>query len=198
MPFLAEQLSQQRALMPAFGGAFGAAQYIDVIPKLAGFIFAQLAQLPVVAPCLLPPALDDALLGQGVQRVTAESRAADTAIQAVENVVPAAVGDELRDGARPHAAPISVPALIPAVDGDLTLGGLVVRIGFGGTVPATEVLEENRYRIKPCRAGDYQFRYCRALNLQRLGRFVFCGHGSPPIHCDELKTMLKCLLIFER
>ncbi|MCY1441341.1 hypothetical protein D9M71_576540 [compost metagenome] len=148
------------------------------MPKLAGFAFGQLAKFPVVAPGLLPTALGDALLGQGMQRVTAEDSGTDTAIQAVQNVIPTAIGDELRDGARPHAAPVSVPAFVPAVDGDLALCGLVVRIGFNGAVPSTEVLEEHRDRIKPWRAGDHQLRDCRALNLQRLGRSVFCGHGA--------------------
>ncbi|MNN71075.1 hypothetical protein D3C81_1869760 [compost metagenome] len=80
MPFLAEQFGQQRALVPAFARALDAAQHVNVMPKLTGFIFAQLAQFPVVAAGLLPPALDDALLGQDVQRVPTEDRGADAAI----------------------------------------------------------------------------------------------------------------------
>lgn len=37
---------------------------------------------------------------------------------------------ELGNGAGPHAAPVGIPAAVPAVDSDLALGGLVVRIGF--------------------------------------------------------------------
>jgi len=111
-----------------------------------------------------------------MEGVTAESRAADSAIQAVQYIVPAAVCDELRDGARPHSAPICVPTLVPAVDRDLALGGLVVRIGFGRAVAATEVFEEHGDRIKSRCAGDHQLRDCRALNLQRLDRFVICWH----------------------
>ncbi len=54
-----------------------------VIPKLTGFIFAQIAQFPVMAACPLAAALQDALLGQGVQSVAAEHCRADAAIQAI-------------------------------------------------------------------------------------------------------------------
>lgn len=178
VPLLAEQLGEDLVVVSCLVGRLDAAQSIDVMPKLAGFTFAQLAQIPVVAPGLLPTALDDALLRQGVQRVTAEDSGTDTAIQAVQDVVPTAVGDELCDGARPHSAPVSVPTLVPAVDRDLALGGLVVRIGLGWAVATPEVLEEYGDRVEPQRTCDHQLRDCRALDLQRLGRFVFCGHGD--------------------
>jgi hypothetical protein len=97
--------------------------------------------------------LDYALVDQGIQRVTTESRAADTTIQAVQNIVPPAVGDEFRNSARPHASPVGVPALVPAVDGDLTLGTLVVRVGFGGTVTLAEILKEHGDRVKARRGA---------------------------------------------
>lgn len=117
------------------------------MPKLAGLVLTQLAQLPVVSPGLLPAALDDALLGQGMQRVSAEDRGADAAIQAIQDIVPTAVRDELGDGTWAHAAPVRTPAVVPAVDGDLALGRLVVRIGFGRAVAAAEVLEEDGDRV---------------------------------------------------
>lgn len=165
MPFITEQLGQQPALMPALIRTLDTAQRVDVVPKLAGLVLAQLAQLPVVSPGLLPAALDDALLGQGMQRVSAKDRGADAAIQAVQDVVPTAVRYELCDGARPHATPVGVPAVFPAVDGDLALGGLVVRVRLNRAVATAEVLEEHGYRIEPRCAGDYQLRDCRALNL---------------------------------
>lgn len=66
--------------MPALVSAFYAAQLVDVAPKLSGFVFTQLTQLPLMAPCLLPAALNDALLGQSVEGVTAEHGGADPAI----------------------------------------------------------------------------------------------------------------------
>lgn len=135
------------------------------MPKIAGFIFAQLAKLPFVSPGLLPATLDDALLGEGVKRVSAKYSWADPTIQAVQDVVPAAVGDELGDGARPHPTPVGIPAVVPAVDGDLALGGLVVRVRLNRAVAPAEVLEEHGYCIEPRRAGDHQLRDCRALNL---------------------------------
>ena len=69
MPFIAEQLGQQLAVMPAFVWCLDAAQSIDLMPKLTGFTFAQFAQLSVVARGLLPTALDDALFGEGMQRL---------------------------------------------------------------------------------------------------------------------------------
>ncbi|MNF69056.1 hypothetical protein D3C84_509280 [compost metagenome] len=80
MLFIAEQLSQQLAVMPAFVCRLDAAQNIDVMPKLAGFIFAQFAKFPVVAAGLLATALDDAPFSEGMEGVTAEPRAADPAI----------------------------------------------------------------------------------------------------------------------
>ena len=178
MPFIAEQFGQQRALVPAFARALDAAQHVDAMPKLAGFIFVKLAQFPFVSTGLLPSALDDALLGQVVQRVTAEDGGADPSIQAIQNVVPVTVGDKLGNGARAHATPVRIPAPVPAVDGDLALGGLIARIGFGRAITPAEVLEEHGYRVEPRSAGDHQLRHCRALNLQRFGRFVFCGHEA--------------------
>ncbi|MNY06921.1 hypothetical protein D3C86_1397020 [compost metagenome] len=113
-----------------------------------------------------------------MERVTAESRAADPAIQAVQDVVPAALDDELGDGSRPHAAPPSVPAVGPAVDGDFARGGLVVRVRIGWAVAAPEVFEKHGDRIEARGAGDHQLRHRRALNLQRLSDIVFCGHGT--------------------
>ena len=107
------------------------------MPKLAGLALAQFAQLPVVTPGLLPAALDDALLGVGMKCVTAESRATDPAIQAVQNIGPIALGHELGNRARSHSNPVGIPALIPAVDRDLALGSLVVRVGFNRAVAAT-------------------------------------------------------------
>lgn len=85
------------------------------MPKLPGFTLAQPTQFPIMATGLLSPALDDALLGQGVQRVAAEDGGTDPAIQAIQDVVPAAVSDKLGNGARPHSAPVSVPAVVPNV-----------------------------------------------------------------------------------
>lgn len=150
------------------------------MPKLARLILAQFAQLPVVSPGLLPAALHDALLGQGVQRVSAEHGGADSPIQAIQNIVPTAVRDEIGDGARAHAAPVRIPATVPAVDGDLSLGALVVGVGFDRAVAAAEVLEEDGDRVQPRSASDDQLRYCRSLHLQRRGDFVFCRHGRDP------------------
>jgi len=40
---------------------------------------------------------------------------------------------------RPHPAQVGIPAVVSAVDGDLALGFLVVRIGFGRTAMPTEI-----------------------------------------------------------
>lgn len=126
--------------------------------QLAGLIFAQLAQLaqlPIVASGLSPAELDNALLCQRVQRVSAEHGGADSAIQAVQDVVPVAVGDELRDGARAHTAPVGVPTVVPAVDGDLALHGLVILVLFDRTVVPLKVLEEHGDRVERRGAGDH-------------------------------------------
>lgn len=158
------------------------------MPKLAGLALAQFAQLPVVTPGLLSAALDDALLGQGMQRASAEDRGADAAIQAIQDIVPTAVRDELGDCARAHASPVGVPAAAPTVDGDLALGRLVVRVGFGWAVAPPEVLKEHGYRIEARRPGDHQLRDCGALNLQRRGDLVFCRHGeSLPGHARAVE-----------
>ena len=74
--------------------------------------------------------------------------------------------------------PVRVPTTVPAVDRDLALGGLVVRIGLGRAVAPAEALEEHGDRVESRGTGDHQPRDCRALNLQRLSKFVFFGHGS--------------------
>lgn len=100
------------------------------------------------------PPFKDAFSGQCLERITGELCIADPSIQAVQNIVPVAVGNELSDGACTHATPVSVPAIVPAINGDLALGGLVVRVGFDGAVTPAEVLEEHGDRVKPRRAGD--------------------------------------------
>ena len=146
------------------------------MPKLAGLVLAQFAQLPIVTPGLLPAALDDALLGQDVQRVSAEDRGADAAIQAIQDIVPTAVRDELGDGARAHATPVRVPAVVPAVDGNFALRRLVVRVGLGRAISATEVLKEHSDRVKARCAGNHQLGYCRSLHLERRGDLAFFRH----------------------
>lgn len=93
MPLIPEQLGQQRALMPAFARALDAAQHVDVMPEFAGFIFAQLAQLPIVSARLFSAALDDAFLGESVKCVTAEDGGTDAAIQAIQHIAPTAAGN---------------------------------------------------------------------------------------------------------
>lgn len=77
--------------------------------------------LPVMAPCLLPAALDDALFHEGMERGPAEPRAADATIKAVQDVVPVTIGHELGHRARSHTAPVGVPALVVAADGNFAL-----------------------------------------------------------------------------
>lgn len=91
MPLIAIQFGQQPIVMPALVWRLHAPQNVDVLPELTRLILAQLIQLPVMLACLLPAALDDALFRERLERVPAEPRAADTAIEAVQDVVPITV-----------------------------------------------------------------------------------------------------------
>lgn len=159
VPLFAKQFSQQPVVMPAFVWRLDASQNIDVVPELTRLILAQLIQFPVVSPGLLPAALDNALFRQRMERVPAEPRAADTAIEAVQDVVPITVGHELCHRARAHATPVGAPAVVPAVDRDLALGCLIARVGFSRAVAAAEVLEEHGNRVETRRSGDHQLRH---------------------------------------
>lgn len=121
------------------------------MPKLARFALAQIVQLPIVAPGLLPSTLNDACSGEGMKRFAAEPRNVNPSIQAVQGVGPIALGHELCNCSRAHTTPIDVPALTPAVARDLALGGLVVWGRFCRAVAVTEVLKDNRDRIEPRR-----------------------------------------------
>lgn len=97
VPLIAEQFSQQPVMMPALVRRLDASQNLDVVPEFTRLLLAQLVQFPVVSAGLLPAALDDALFREGVKGISAEPRATDTAIEAVQDVVPITVGDKLRN-----------------------------------------------------------------------------------------------------
>lgn len=122
---------------------------------------------------------------------SAEPCAADPAIHTVQDVVPITIGYELRHRARSHAAPVGVPATVPAVDRDLALGGLVTRVRFGRTIAAAEVFEENRDRIEPWSAGDHQLRHSRALSCSSAG-LISVGMGRPQCFTEvNSETLLR-------
>ena len=114
--------------MPALVGALDVAELINLIEEPAGVVQVPLEHIFPDKDVATTTALNHSAPSKGRKGVAAELRAAYPAIQAVEDIVSIALRYELCNGSRPHAAPVSVPTLVPAVDRDLALGRLVVRI----------------------------------------------------------------------
>jgi hypothetical protein len=69
-------------------------------------------------------------------------------------------------------------AVVQQIACSFTLGFLVFGLASVGSARRLKFSRSTVIGAKLGRAIDHQLRYCRALNLQRLGRFVHCRHGD--------------------
>ncbi|WP_310663213.1 hypothetical protein [Pseudomonas sp. JL2] len=174
-PVRAEQIGQQLAVLVRVRDRLDVAQVVDLVVEIASvFTVKAIAELPIALAHASP--VNDCLSRKLHQGVVRKAHRAHAGREVADDVVLIQPAKELSEGVPiPHSAPVGVPALVPATDGDFALAW-------------SQVFQEHRDRIQALRTGDNQLRDCRPLNAQRLGLFVFCWHE---IHLGVHKNVMS-------